>query len=75
MKKLFFFFALAFLFSCDKETCYECKTYTYSKPYELLIDVETETICVSEELELLDYQTDHYVFADTYYSTCECKEK
>lgn len=74
MKKLLIIFLIMFLFSCKKDPCYECKTYTYSKPYEILIDVETEIVC-EDELGILKYQTDHYVFTDSYYSSCECKKR
>lgn len=74
MKKLLFFIALVVLFSCKDKTCYECKTYTFTNA-DVLVDVETEVVCTDDELEILKYQTDRYVFEETYYSTCECKEQ
>ena len=76
MKRLIpvLFLIILFTGSCEKEPCYECKTYTYSKPYNTLIDVETETVCGSE-LDIITYRTDHYIFTDSYYSSCYCTEK
>ena len=75
MKKLIPFFLFFLLIgSCKDKTCYECKTYTFTSA-DVLIDVETDVVCTDDELEILKYQTDRYVFEETYYSTCECKEQ
>ena len=75
MKKMIPFFLFFLLIgSCKDNPCYECKTYTFTNA-DVLIDVETETVCTDDELEILKYQTDRYVFEATYYSTCECKEQ
>lgn len=76
MKTLFLIcLTITLAFSCKKEPCFECKTYTYSKPYEILVDVQTDIVCDKDEIEILDYQIDRYKFTDSYYTTCECKKR
>jgi hypothetical protein len=70
------FVIFLFVGSCKKEVCYTCTTSTFSKYDDHLINSSDETLCDKSEMEILNYETDHFNFDDpASYTTCECKKE
>ena len=68
-------FACLLIGSCKKDPCWICRTETFSKFDDHRISTRSEVVC-GTELDMLNYQSDHFDFDDPLtYTSCECERQ